>query len=214
MVDRRVRVKRTAPDVLVSNLRGEVGEAITTWILLRHYIQVAQSLQTDDLSADMENQELSILYILRGKLQDDLIAKLSELADAKIGRTNFYFAAQKLGALEEDVRRFERYIVKNKLREKRNHEIAHREQPETWPVMGPLRIPYPVLVRATGMAVRLMKRVDRLHLGPTALRQWQIMRKQRYDFSGPPRAMYLLLPHMIGASSDSLVEGVSDVVNP
>lgn len=69
------------------------------------------------------------LFLLRGKLADDLIAQLSELADAKIGRTNFYFASRKFGVLAEEVQQFERYVLKNKLRGKRNQEIAHREQP-------------------------------------------------------------------------------------
>jgi hypothetical protein len=33
------------------------------------------------------------LWLLRDELENELIARLSELADEKIGRTNFFFAA-------------------------------------------------------------------------------------------------------------------------
>jgi hypothetical protein len=83
-MDARLRLAKTGSDVLVSNLRGEVGEALTAWVLLRHFMASAKKLQTDDLA---------FLWLMRGKLENELIARLSELADKKVGRTNFYFAS-------------------------------------------------------------------------------------------------------------------------
>jgi hypothetical protein len=196
VVDSRVRVRQTDSDVLVSTLRGEVGEAITSWVLLRHFMAMAKALESDDPVADAQNRELAYLYLLTGKLKDELTAKLSELADPKIGRTNFFFVATKLNALETEVKEFSAFVVRSGLREKRNFEIAHRHQPETWPKRGHLRIPYRTLLKATAMAVRLMKCIDRIALGPVSTVQWQRMRKRRYELVGPPRALYLLLPYL------------------
>ena len=197
MVDARLRAIKTETEVLISNLRGEIGEVITSWVLLNYFMAVAKTKETDNIAADIKNQDLAVLYLLKQKLKDELVAKLSELADPKIGRTNFYFASMKLGILEKEVKQFKFFIIKNKLQEKRNREISHREQPEVWPEFGPLRIPYRTVVKATGMAVRLMKKFDQVALGPNVLNQWHLMRKKRYEFSGPPRAMYLLLPYMV-----------------
>jgi len=51
-------------------------------------------------------------------------------------------------------------------------------------------------VKATAMALRLMKRIDRLALAPSAPFLWRQARKKRYDLSGPPRAMYMLVPYL------------------
>ncbi len=212
MVDSRVKLLRTNHDVLVSNLRGEVGEAITTWILLRHFISVANTKQTGDLTVDIRDRDLAFLNLLRSKLIDDLTAKLSELADPKIGRTNFYFTAKKLHVLEFEVQYFADFVVRNKFREKRNREIAHREQSEVWPDRGPIQIHYRSLVKGTAMAVRLMKRFDQIVIGPTARVQWQRMRQRRYQLTVPPRAMYMLLPYLMGSRDDSFFAKAPDKV--
>jgi hypothetical protein len=38
MSRQKLRVKNTQLDNLISNLRGEVGEIVTTWVLLRHML--------------------------------------------------------------------------------------------------------------------------------------------------------------------------------
>lgn len=45
------------------------------------------------------------------------------------------------------------------------------------------------------MALRLMKHLDRVALGPAAPFLWRQARKKRYELSGPPRAMYMLVPY-------------------
>lgn len=202
MADERLRVAKTATDVLIANLRGEVGEVLTTWILLRHFMAVARKLQSDDLGKDLANKDLAFLSLLKDKLRNELIARLSELADQKIGRTNFYFAARKLKGFDSDASAFTKFIIANKLRQKRNQEIAHREQPEQWFEYRDISIPYRTLLKATAMALHLMKRIDRAVLGPAAPFLWRQARKKRYDLSGPPRAMYMLVPYLCLSSDD------------
>jgi len=195
LADDRLRLRKTAADVLVSNLRGEVGEVLTTWLLLRHFMASATRLQSNDPSADIKNKELQFLWLLKDKLHDELTARLSELADQKIGRTNFHFATKKLKSLEGEATNFTRFVVRYKLRQKRNQQIAHREQPEQWLEERDIHIPYRTLVKATAMALRLMKRIDRVALGPSAPFLWKQARRKRYELSGPPRAMYMLVPY-------------------
>lgn len=195
MAHEQLRTARTDRDVLVSNLRAEVGGAITTWVMLRHFIAQAALLRSPDPSENIGNRDLAFLDILIHKLEDELIAKLAELGDEKIGRTNFYFASQKLKTLSDESKRFSKFVVSKKFRQKRNQEIAHREQPEQWFEDRPIHIPYITLLRSLGMAVRLMKKFDRIHLGPASPYLWNEARKKRADLIAPARSMYLLLPH-------------------
>ncbi len=197
MTHEKLRIARTDRDVLVSNLRGEIGAAITTWLLLRHFMGQAAAMRSKDPRQDIGNRELSVLDILVDKLRDDLIAELVELGDEKIGRTNFYFTAKKLQRHADDAERFSRFVVAKQLRRKRNAEIAHREQPEEWFEERPIRIRYRTIIQGLGMAVRLMKKIDRVALGPAAPFLWLEARKKRRDLElvAPARAMYLLLPH-------------------
>ena len=195
MADERLRIIKTLADVLIFKLRGEVGEVLAIWLLLRHFMSSASRLQTNDPTKDMANKELGFLWLLKEKLQNELIARLSELADEKIGRTNFYFATRKLNKLQSEAGLFSKYLISKKLRQKRNQEIAHRELPEQWPQEGAIHISYRTLVKATVMALRLMKQIDRSVLGPAAPFLWREVRKKRYELTGPPRAMYMLVPY-------------------
>jgi hypothetical protein len=56
-MDARLRLAKTGPDILVSNLRGELGEALTAWVLLRHFMASAKKLQTDDIEKDIKNPD-------------------------------------------------------------------------------------------------------------------------------------------------------------
>lgn len=196
MADERLKMIRTDADVLMGNLRGQVGELVTTWLLLRHFMSASTKLRSDDPGKDLANRELTFLWLLTEKLRNDLIGRLSELADEKIGRTNFFFASRKLKVCESQVEAFAKFVVSNKIRKKRNQEIAHREQPERWFEDRPIMIPYPTLVKATAMVLRLMKQLDRTPLGPAAPFLWREARKKRYELSSSPRAMYMLVPFM------------------
>jgi hypothetical protein len=106
MGNKKLRVINTETDNLVSNLRGEIAEIVTTWVLMRHFMASAARLQTDDVKKDFGNPDLSFLYVLKDKLEDELVARLSELPEEKIGRLNFYFAAEKLGKFHSEAADF------------------------------------------------------------------------------------------------------------
>jgi hypothetical protein len=193
-----LKVANTEADALVGNLRGEIGETITTWILLRQIMAQVNTVSSDDLGADLNNPHLQFLQILRSRLQSDLVSALSELGEKKIGRSNFYFAEVKLKLNLRTSERFRSYIKKNQFKKKRNLEIAHKRQPEKWldPSSAPIRIPYKTMLKALGLAVRAMKAIDRHHLGPTSPMLWNEVRKKRYQLISPPKVAYILLPHM------------------
>ena len=96
MSRQKLRVKNTQLDNLVSNLRGEVGEIISSWVLLRHIMASQRGLFSDDPGKDMANEGLAFVSMLREKLADEIVARLSELAEPKIGRLTFHFAGEKL----------------------------------------------------------------------------------------------------------------------
>jgi hypothetical protein len=192
----KLRIKNTDLDNLVSNLRGEVGEIVTTWVLLRHWMGKAQGLTSDDIRTDMGSPELAFVSILRSKLADEIVARLSELAEPKIGRLSFHFAAEKLGKLRSDVDAFRSFINREKFGQKRNQEISHKELPEQWAKHGPIHIPYRTLLRGVGHALRLMKKIDRVVLGPSAKYVWPEARKKRYQLMAPASAAYLMVPYM------------------
>src|SRR5487761_14595 len=191
-----LRVINTQLDNLVSNLRGEVGEIITTWAMLRFLMAEERRLSSDDIADDMQNQNLVFISVLRHKIHDEIVARLSELSNAKIGRLTFHFAAAKLNALKSEEDSFRRFIQRHRFEEKRNYDISHKELPEQWSEHHFISIPYKTLLHGVARASLLMKKIDRFTLGPSAPYLWQEMRKKRYSVMNPPRAMYLVLPHL------------------
>lgn len=196
MSDPRLRVIKTELDNLVSNLRGEVGEIITTWTMLRFLMAEERRLSSNDIAKDMQNQNLAFISTLRHKMYDEIVARLSELANAKIGRLTFHFAATKLKALDAEEDPFRRFIERHRFEEKRNYAISHKELPEQWSEHKLISIPYKTLLRGVALASLVMKKIDRVALGPSAPHLWCEMRKKRYALMYPPSAAYLLLPHM------------------
>jgi hypothetical protein len=192
----KLRAKNTQIDNLISNLRGEVGEIVTSWVLLRHIMRNERQLFSDDPASDMANESLAFVSMLRCKLADEIVARLSELAEHKIGRLTFHFAAMKLGRLDDEVRAFSAFIWRQKFQEKRNYDISHKELPERWSQHKNIHIPYRTMLRGVALALRLMKRVDRIVLGPAARYLWHEMRKRRYKLMNPACAAYMVLPHL------------------
>ena len=72
MSKQKLRVKNTELDNLISNLRGEVGEVVTSWVLLRHMMARARELSSDDVAKDMANENLTFVQMLRNKLSDEI----------------------------------------------------------------------------------------------------------------------------------------------
>ena len=57
---------------LISNLRGEVGGIIQSWILMRDFYILSSELQTDNFTEDIKNQELNKINLIKKKFQDDI----------------------------------------------------------------------------------------------------------------------------------------------
>ena len=196
MSNQKLRIHNTQLDNLISNLRGEVGEVITSWVLLRYMMAKLRKLSSDDIGKDMRNESLIFVSMLRTKLADEIVARLSELAEAKIGQLTFYFAAQKLKKLDAEVETFSDFIVREKFQQKRNLDISHKNMPEQWAVHGPIVIPYRTLLKGIVRALRLMKMIDGIVLGPAAKYFWREIRKKRNQLMAPASAMYMMLPCM------------------
>jgi hypothetical protein len=75
------RLHNTDTDNLISNLRGEIGEIIFTWVMMRNFMVDAERLKTSDIIKDIENPQLNILHIMIDKLENELIDRLAELAE-------------------------------------------------------------------------------------------------------------------------------------
>jgi hypothetical protein len=196
MSRRKLRTEQTELDNLVSNLRGEVGEIITTWVLFAILRDQIQKESTNDIAKDMHNVNLSALHMIYDKLKNEIIAKLSELAQKKIGRINFYFASVKLGILSKEIESYSAYIKSHHITRKRNYDISHRELPWKWSEHRLIHIPNHHVLRATAIALALMKKIDRHVLGPSSPYLWKEMRKKRYDLTMSGHIAYMLLPHM------------------
>jgi hypothetical protein len=181
---------------MISNLRGEVGEIVSSWVLYKDVMLAARKVGSFDPLENMTNASLNRLFILADRLSDTIVACLSELAEKKIGRLNFHFASVKLNALDNEVNDFINYIRHNRFEEKRNIDISHKELPEKWSDHKYLHIEPIIILRGIAHALRLMKRFDLLHLGPSSSYLWRESRKKRYELMAPPKAGYLLLPHL------------------
>jgi hypothetical protein len=202
MSRKKLRIKNTQLDNLVSNLRGEVGEIITTWTMFRRLMAGANALRSkhenveEQFREDLRNEDLKFLDCLKDKLSDEIVARLSELSEPSIGQLNFHFAAEKLQAFRDEVRNFRRFIEKRRFHEKRNADISHKELPEQWSDHKHRHINYPLIVEGIARALIIMKKIDRSVLGPSAPYLWREVRKKRYSLMSPPKVAYMLLPHM------------------
>jgi hypothetical protein len=199
---KKLRILNTDIDNLVSNLRAEVGEVIFAWILMRSFMAEAASLRTHDVEKALTNPRLSIIDALVEKLKDEIVARLSELAEQKVGQLTFYFVRVKLDRFENEVQNYENFIKKNRFREKRNYDISHKQLPEQWADHKHIHIPYFTILRGIAAALRLMKGMDAAHLGPRAKYLWWEMRRRRYSFGMPAKVQYMLMPHLWLSSSD------------
>ncbi|HKZ54401.1 MAG TPA: hypothetical protein VJ123_02895 [Anaerolineales bacterium] len=196
MASKKLRTHRTDTDNLVSNLRGEIGDIVTTWVLYRTVRAQAARQASGDLEKDLADRSLAALHMVADKLRDALIAQLSELGQKKVGRLNFYFAAIKLKAFEREAADFARYVDSARFTEKRNYDISHKELPETWSEHKHIHVEERAIVRAIATAHRLIKRIDASRIGPAALYLWREVRRKRYELHLPGKVGYMLLPYM------------------
>jgi hypothetical protein len=156
----------------------------------------AAIMRTTDILKDLSNAQLVTLDTLKDKLEDEIVSRLAELAEQKVGRLTFYFAHLKFDALEKETSDFTRFIKKNRIEEKRNYDISHKELPEKWTEHKSINIPYPMIVRGIVDALRLMKKFDTIHLGPRAKYLWREMRRRRYKLVHPAKTGYMLMHYL------------------
>ena len=202
MSRKKLREQRTETDNLISNLRGEVGEILFTWILMKDLLAETGKYKFPNVIENMDNPRLNRLHILVDKLRDEMVSRLSELAERKIGRLNFYFAGKKLNKLSKEIKDYEKFIKKNNFRKKRNYDISHKELPEKWKEHKSIRIPYEKVVKGIVKAIRLTKKIDDISLGPSAKYLWREMRKSRYKPIFPPKVSYMLMPYFRLSKND------------
>jgi len=194
MSRKKIKIKNTDTSNLVSNLRGEVGEIIASWTLLRNFILVSEEFRAD-IKEKLNNPRSISSSVLTNKLSDEIVARLSELAEKKTGRLTFYFAGIKLVAFSKEIKDFEKFIREKKFKKKRNSSISYKTLPEKWEDHRIILIPYKDIVKGVAKALRLMKKIDRAFLGPSSKYLWEEMRKRRYKPTLPPMAGYLMLPY-------------------
>jgi hypothetical protein len=195
MSNEKFRIKKTQLNNLISNLRGEVGEIITSWVLLRHMMARQRELMSNDIAKDLANQDLVFVNLLEDKLAAEIVGRLSELAEPKIGRLTFHFASTKIANLTKETEAYRAFIKRHKFQKKRNYDISHKELPEEWSQHRHIHIPYRTILRGIGKAVRLMKGFDRIFLGPAAKRLWREMKKRQSILTAPPSVAYMMLPY-------------------
>jgi hypothetical protein len=207
----KLQIHETDASILIGNLRGEIGEIVTSWILLRGIhaeIRLERREKADELSkhpeGEFDNPVLVRLSLLSGKLHDEIVGRLSEVAEKKIGRLTFHFAAVKLGRLEKEVRTFATFIEKQRFTKKRNYDISHKVLPAKFTDHKYIDVPFRILSRGVAMALRLMKKIDRAHLGPSSPFLWSEMRRRRYRLSHPASTLYALMPYIKPRDKDRI----------
>lgn len=196
MSRRKRSFHNTDLDVLVTSLRSEVGDIIFTWTVMRDLLVQTEHRRQQLGDKSLGDAQYTTVRAVAEKLEDEIVARLSELAEPKVGRVDFFFATQKLGALGEEVKSFQKFVKDNGFKDKRNSEISHKESPQQWSDSRRIHIPYAAIVRGIAMALRLMKKVDGIVSGREATYFWRRLREGRYERTMPAEIQYMLGPYM------------------
>lgn len=196
MGNKKSTFHRTEIDNLISNLRAEVGEIVESWILMREIFHTSKKYRTGDLDKDFRSPDYLKMLRIIDKFKNDIISRLSELAEKKTGQINFDFASRRLNVLEKETESYQRFIIDKKFLNLRHEYISHKKLPPTWEGhKAPYRISDIIILKAISKALILIKGFDRIHLGARSKFLWHEMRKKRYDFS-LPYSGYSLLPYL------------------
>ncbi len=193
------KLHNTELDNLISNLRGEVGDILLTWKLYIRLRRNARRFYTPDIQKDLSNPDLALIEIMIDKLEDEIISRLSELAEIEIGQLTFYFAQQKLQDkvdLGPMVSEYKKFIDKERFKDKRNQFISHKQLPEKWTEHRFINISVPTIGKAVALAVKLMILIDKVFLGPSAIYLWREVLKKKTAPMRPLHANFLVLPYM------------------
>ena len=185
---------------LISNLRGEIGEIIFSFQLMNYYGMCAANLQTNNIEHNIRNTQLNLYYLLKDRFKNEIISRLSELSEQRIGQLTFYFVKEKINRFDKHVKRFRRFVTYHKLDKVRNKLISHKELPEKWEGHRKLymHISDETINRGVKRAVRLMKKIDRDYLGPRAPYLWKASKNKllKDGWKFMPKNHYMLLPYM------------------
>jgi hypothetical protein len=195
----KLKIHNTQIDNLISNLRGEVGDIIITWKLFLKLKRNVGYLYTPDFEKDMSNPDIALLEILIDKLEDEIVSRLSELSEQEIGQLTFYFAQRKLEGtidISQDVIDYKKFVDKEKIKDKRNQFISHKQLPETWTEHKEILISTKTIGKCLSLAVKLMIKIDKAFLGPSAIYLWREVLKKSTPPIRPLNVNYMLLPHM------------------
>lgn len=180
----KLKIHNTQLDNLISNLRGEVGDIIITWKLLLKLKRNVGYLYTPDFEKDSSNPDIALLEILIDKLEDEIISRLSELSEQKIGQLTFYFAQRKLEGtidISQDVIDYKKFVDNEKIKDKRNQFISHKQLPETRTDFKEILISTRTIGKCLSLAVKLMVKIDKAILGPSAIYLWHEVLKKKYS---------------------------------
>lgn len=190
-------LKKIEPEKLINLLRGEVGEVIQSWIVFKIYSTKAAELRSANLHEDMENLPLTLVNLVRSKFRDDMILRLAELSSRRYDTLNFHFAADKFKIQQNEVKEFREYLKVYHIEFRRNNNIAHKHISPTWDEIDPRpHIPYPVLTKAIGWAISIMKKFDEKYFGQDYVLLWREERKTRYELEVSANAKYIILPQI------------------
>ena len=181
--------------LLVSSLRGEVGEIITTWTAMRYLIDACRRLRSGDLAKDVWNSGLGFNRWLTDKMRDEIIARLSELGYRKAGRINFFSVTTELGQFEKETMAFTAFMKRSGFVRRRNAQISHKEMPPCWKKNFDVFVSYEKILRGLAFALVLMKKIDRRILGPASPYLWREARRKRYQPIYPAHISYNLIPY-------------------
>ena len=80
MSHEKLRTHKTDLDNLVANLRGEVGEVIFAWMLLRDFLTAAIAARSDDIQKDMQDPKLAVY----AHSLDDLFRKQAHVRSGEV----------------------------------------------------------------------------------------------------------------------------------
>ncbi|MFI8604228.1 hypothetical protein ACIGCP_07190 [Cellulophaga baltica] len=200
-------LERIDIDNLISNLRGELGTVIESWTLLREYSILTNQLTTDmsfsQYLENFNNSEFNKRNIIKKKFVDDIISKLSELAQQSNRHLNFFLATQKIDKLNlatqkkidklnSELKEYQDFIVDNNFKVRRNEFISHKKLPLTWAGhKAAYSIPYKTITKAIAKALILMKKIDDIYIGANASLNWRKLRANRYSYDIAARAQYM-----------------------
>lgn len=186
---------RTDSELIISSLRGEIGDIIETWTLYRDLEITCKFLKSGDLTTDSKNQELIKTQVLKKKLKDYIISALSELAEKKYGQITFAFACDKLNSYKKECNDYQQFINEYNFKSHRNQFVSHKSLPDTFEnFVGEYRIIFNNF-KSHCQSYYTNKKIDSDFIGSGYNLLWHATRQHRYDYTISGKVKHILLPY-------------------